>query len=54
MLPIHLGAILRRIREGENPGMPSPDEIVPVRVLVSVLCGFLALVALLGLWGALR
>ena len=54
MLPIHLAAILRRIRDGESPEMPTPDEIVPVRVLLTALSGFVALGALLWLWAALR
>ena len=54
MLPIHLAVILRKIRDGETPDMPSPDEIVPVRVLLSALGGFVVLAALLGLWAALR
>jgi hypothetical protein len=45
---------LRKIREGENPDMPSPGEILPVRVLLSVLGGFVVVGALLALWGSLR
>jgi hypothetical protein len=50
MLPIHLAMIIRKIRDGETAGIPSPDSVVPTRVIVRVAIGFLVVVALLFLW----
>jgi hypothetical protein len=49
MLAIHLAVILRKIRDGDITNIPSPGDIVPTRVIF----GFVAVVALLGLWAAL-
>lgn len=53
MLPIHLAIILRRLWTGDIADFPTPDEVVPTRVIVRVLLAFLAVVALVCLWAAL-
>ena len=53
MLAIHLAVILRKIRDGDITNIPSPGDIVPTRVILRALGGFVAVVALLSLWAAL-
>ena len=49
MLAIHLAVILRKIRDGDITNIPSPGDIVPTRVILRALVGFVAVVMRAGL-----